>query len=283
MIDDKIIHLYELNEILNKYCKINNFNNEIFKESILTNKTNIFILFYYPLLIYYDLYNNKIIFYKNYIESTIKLFNITNIPNSNKCIALNNLNQLVIFDILDNNDDKYFHCIKSCIDFKFTKFTVFEKNNKFKLIAYDKNLGKLLIFKINNNDENNKIDFNKYILSNEIDSNFNDDTIIDNLSISLNKKYLYFIQDKKILKFYRINDLELIGNVKLYCNVLDIICTEDFITMAMKDNTIYSYLICDSKEQDHITILNKIRKLPSRLKILYLNKKKFIYLFNYLI
>ena len=76
-----------------------------------------------------------------------------------------------------------------------------------------------------------------------------------------NCEYLYVIINKKQLEFYRMTDFRKIANFPLYSTPRCVICSEEYICMAMSDKKIISFLICDPSKK---IPKEKIQKLKSR-------------------
>ena len=85
--------------------------------------------------------------------------------------------------------------------------------------------------------------------------------------LSSDCKYLHLVVNEKLLKFYRLDDMNLIGEMLLYSSPIQMLCSEEYICMSMVDQRIISFLICDKINPEHA--LDKIKSLPSRYKNLY--------------
>ena len=81
--------------------------------------------------------------------------------------------------------------------------------------------------------------------------------------LSSDCKYLHLIVNEKLLKFYRLDDMNLIGELLLYSSPIQMLCSDDYICMSMIDRRVISFLICDPNDPKAI---DKIKSLPSRYK-----------------
>ena len=69
------------------------------------------------------------------------------------------------------------------------------------------------------------------------------------------------VENEKNLNLYRLKDFSKCASVVLYSRISSIVVSEKFVSMAMSDRRILSYLIVDPHETEH---LNRIKELPSR-------------------
>lgn len=84
------------------------------------------------------------------------------------------------------------------------------------------------------------------------------------IGLSMNNKYAYLLENRKILRFFNIKSKkEITGNgMPLYGEPRKILCTNDFVAIAMQDDRVISFLISEPERPD---ALARIEILPSRL------------------
>ena len=68
----------------------------------------------------------------------------------------------------------------------------------------------------------------------------------------------------KILKLYRLADTSLIGEYPLYSSPGQVVCTGEYIALAMADRRLVSMLICDTKAANREKIEARIHSLERR-------------------
>ncbi len=84
---------------------------------------------------------------------------------------------------------------------------------------------------------------------------------VEHFSLSDDCNYLAIFEMPKSLSLYRLKDYCKCAQVALYCGINSMIINDKFVSLAMKDRRIISFLIVDPLEIDHI---NRIKELPSR-------------------
>jgi len=238
----------------------------------LTNTNNLLVLSINSELIFIDINSKQIILKRNIENETksLKYFLTPVILSLNKLkhlkstfndnlIGLGNLNNLISINydskenklkIYDSNDSKQLSIL-------FESFII----NENKVIAYGSK-DQLIGFNLADPSP-----FSKSIFSIKLNGS------VDLFGLSLNNKYVYIVENHKILKFYRWNDNEKIGETQLYCKPINIMCTDDYLSLAMQDRRIISFLIVDPLVPHSA---DKIKKLESRYLISFLLIIKFI-------
>jgi hypothetical protein len=232
----------------------------------LTNKNQYLVLFMLSHLILVDIRNkNQIICDKSlidqrqsmefflspvYLNSNVFL-TIKQIQKSDNMIALNSLNNIVLI--------KYDHKLEQITTFRSPSLFYFEsfviESNL--LITLDKSSSSIMGYDLNDLSFSNE-SFNEFTFSIKVNNQFK----IKHYGITPNCEYFYLIEKVKTLKLYRwSNEPQLIGKVILYCEVDAIISSNNYITMAMKDMRILSFLIGDPLNSEW---REKVKKLESR-------------------
>ena len=84
---------------------------------------------------------------------------------------------------------------------------------------------------------------------------------LEYFSISNDANYISLFENPKLLSLYRLKDSKKCAQIKLYNNINDLIVSEKFVSLAMKDRRVLSYLIVDPLQIDHSS---RINELPSR-------------------
>ena len=79
--------------------------------------------------------------------------------------------------------------------------------------------------------------------------------------LSTDCKYLYLIENEKILKFFRLDDMRIIAETLLYSPPTHVVCSDEYIALSMGDQRPISFLICDPKTPGAST---RIKNLSSR-------------------
>jgi len=72
------------------------------------------------------------------------------------------------------------------------------------------------------------------------------------------------VTNLKILKLYRLADTSLIGEYPLYSSPGQVVCTGEYIALAMADRRLVSMLICDTKAASKEQIEARIHSLERR-------------------
>jgi len=231
-------------------------------------KNNYLVHFYNSILTYIDLKTKVVLFTIDFFKRDLnleyflsptnlfsnKLKNLTSIKNTHNTLALNNLGDLVLIKFEKHNNYKI---IKSSSSnngsIKFESF----KMNENKLIAYDKINSKLYGFNLD-----------QILAMNSFDRTlFQIDVINMNLfGFSIDCRYFFTIENKKKLKFYDMSRVKNIAEIFLYFDAQIMVCSSDYLTIAVKDKRIISYMIMD---YDNIKeSYNKLRCLESRSVLL---------------
>ena len=243
-----------------------------------TNKNNIFVIFLNTELIFIDLNSKNILLRQNIDnldESSLKYFlsptnialnklkNLQNVStNSDDLVALGNLDNLVYINYdFTKNKVKIFESNETAKNRAFVSFVIRDKI----IIGHDKLNNKLIGFDLN---EMNYNPFNK--------SNFEislQDSTLETYGLSNDNKYVYLIENRTTLKFYRWNNNKKIAETQLYSKVINVLCTNEYICMAMEDRRIISLLIVDPLVPNSN---DKIKQLESRSKILDKKRKKMV-------
>jgi hypothetical protein len=185
--------------------------------------------------------------------SATKLLNSNGLRNTDSVISINDLGQLVLIDF--DNMNKKANIIKSSPNL--FKFHTFKLNNT-KMVAYDQLNAQLVVY-----------DLESFVLNKNIKTfSFNDtfarisltSSIVNNIGIDISSTYLYLVEKKNILLFYRLKDSKRLAQVPLYSKVHSIICNNSFICMAMQDKRVLSFLIAEPNEES----IKRIKNLESR-------------------
>lgn len=79
--------------------------------------------------------------------------------------------------------------------------------------------------------------------------------------LSENNDYLVYFEKPKFLTMYRLSDGEKIAFTALYSDINNLLVSNEYVYLAMRDRRILSLLIVDPKEPFHDL---RIKKLPSR-------------------
>ena len=181
---------------------------------------------------------------------TTKLNNLTPIPNTTSLIALNNLNDLILFNY---NFKNTFKIAKSSnwVD-KEVKYESFKLNERY-LIAFNRIKSKLVGFNL------------EYLLNKSSFEKFEFEITCNNLTLygpSRDGNSLFIVENKKFLSFYKCGDGRKKAEIPLYIETKRAECSEDFLILAMKDRRVISYFMADESRPDESYA--KIRQLESR-------------------
>lgn len=130
------------------------------------------------------------------------------------------------------------------------------KINKNLFIGYDKTNLKLFCFDLDITKKENS--FSSVYFSIDLEEPLN------HYGLSLDNRNMYVISNKKNLKFYQINknQVEKPYEILLYSEVMSVLCTNQYITLSMRDNKVISFLINDKNNPDDTYKI--IQNLPSR-------------------
>ena len=182
-----------------------------------------------------------------------KLFNLKPIANTNSFIALNNLNDLVYvsYDPIRNEIKLAKATSNHQIDDRFESFYLSDRyilaNTKTKVLGF--NLSDLI----------KESSFGKYEFKVDLNRNNN----LDYYGCSSDLNYVYTIENKKQLRFYRYSDGKKLADIPLYSETSFVTCTNDYICLYMQDKRVISYLICDPNDSEGNT-MKRIKRLKSR-------------------
>jgi len=283
MTKDRSIHLYKLNAEKLSYSKpekiavliepsydlINVSSLDYFDSSLIknnkicvTNKNNVIVLFIHSSLLFIDSVsncvllqsdieekkNNSLQFFLSPTNLTLnRLFNLTAVDSSDNIVALGNLNNLVFISY----------------DFKLNRIRMFKSNeekNSFQsfvlgktgfLLGCDQLHGELIGYDLNDKKPFERIHF-KVSFSHDLIQTYN---------ISSDCKYVYLIEKRSTLKFYRVSDSKRIAGTQLYCMAKKTTCSDEYICLGMQDKRVISFLIVDPLIPNSSA---KIKQLESR-------------------
>ncbi|RNA28445.1 hypothetical protein BpHYR1_037626 [Brachionus plicatilis] len=154
------------------------------------------------------------------------------------------------------------YCYKSNVIKSFrSKDFVFEsfKLNKDKLLGCDVVNFKLVCFDLKKAIENNSFNDSFFIID------FAKSKDIQHYGLSLSNKNIYLIEKKKNLRFFDVINADEFkakqtANLTLYVEATSVLCSNEFISLSMKDKKVISFLISD---KDNFEETNKqIKNLP---------------------
>lgn len=186
---------------------------------------------------------------------TIKYFtNYTPIENTDNLLMLDNSGSLhfVSFDTKQTEVKSF-----KSRNYIFTSFKV----NKNILLAHDIKAHKLISFDLKT--VHNQSSFKSVYFIIDLDC----EVILDKFGLGLDNDYVYFIESRKRLKFYKITSNGSIGiekkaELSLYTDVVCALGSRDFITFSMKDRKMVSFLISDPNDLNKT--YERINNLASR-------------------
>jgi hypothetical protein len=242
-------------------------NVSLIENSCFSTNLKALIIFYDYQLFFIDTEANNLIAFKDFtkLDPTLDYFLTPTYLNANR---LNDLN------CIKSKDCRYYDLIclnnLNCL----VHLQMDTKLNKIKIKCTSGN-EKYNSFKLN---ENYLLGFNKLkseivgILLTEI----TDKETFNNYSfkIKINKTqftkehygfsadskntYVYVLEHKRLLKLYRFADCKKLAEI-LVPQFLKIICTNDCISLLLKDGNLQSYLICDPDETDNFEKIKRLR------------------------
>ena len=85
--------------------------------------------------------------------------------------------------------------------------------------------------------------------------------LLQTYNLSSDSRYVYLIEWRSNLKFYRVSDNKKIAETHLYCLAKSVTCSDEYICACMQDKRIISLMIVDPLIPDSSA---KIRQLESR-------------------
>lgn len=228
------------------------FTNE--NNGVITNKNEIFVIALNLQFVFVDL-NSKTVLNKFTFNERSKMLNqISNLRNTSKqednIVCLSSWNSLIYIDYnLSLNRVLIYDSFDDLQQRIFVSFVVDEN----KLVAYDESNRKLIGFYLNSSNESpfKNLLFEIQLL----------DSKLETFGLSINGSYIYLIENQKVLKFYRWNEITRIAETFLFMNTNNVLCTDEYICMSMQDRKIISFLIVDSTVTDSD---ERIRRLDSR-------------------
>jgi hypothetical protein len=178
------------------------------------------------------------------IEKHKKFDKIYPIRNTNDYIALTNTSEIVYIehDVTNNTIDTFIN------NGVITSKTELVKNI---LAVYNSNK-QLLVFNLQ--EVKLKHSFQTPFLELNV-------TSLKYFSISPDCHYLSLFEQPKFLSLYRLIDCSKCASILLYSEIDAMIITEKFVSLAMTNRRILSYLIVDPLEENHE---KRVEELPSR-------------------
>lgn len=220
---------------------------------LLTNKSNLLLLSSDTDLVLVDLDQKKLLAkesFQNQDKSSIKYFSSLKCvsKNSDNLVGLNNLNNLIYLKYKKHHNK--LSCSRINHNSEKRSFNSFEINEH-KLVAHDEKNKKLIGYNLSK-------PFSKFF---EINLQ---ELLLNKYNLSPNNSYVFTIENSKILKLFRIDDSNKVGDTNkvcdsiMYSEVKNVLCTEDYICMSMQDKRIIAFLIVDSSSP------GKIKQLESR-------------------
>lgn len=131
------------------------------------------------------------------------------------------------------------------------------KVNKNLLIVHSKQDSQILVCSTNSLVKANKIDEIVF------DIKLNKENPVLIFGLSLNNQYAYLVENRKILRFFNIKSKkEITGSgMPLYGEPRKILCTNDYVSIAMQDDRVISFLISEPERSDNLA---RLQDLPSR-------------------
>ena len=210
------------------------------------------ILFYNFRLSFIDFDTLKLISKKDLLNNdSEKLLHIEPIANTNSFIALNNCKDLVYinYDPIEN----VISLAKAKNTQSAEEYESFRLNDKYVLAAT-----KTEIIGFDLNGLIKQSSFEKC----EFKIGINKNNSLDLYGFSLDLKYVYTIENKRQLRFYRYSDGQKLADIPLYCEASCVLCSNDYVCLFMQDKRVISYFIFDSGDEKGS--IEKIKSLPSR-------------------
>ena len=212
---------------------------DLSKYIILASGTQLFLI---------DVKTKKLISKKKCVTKNFKTFSkICSIQNTNDFIALTNSSQIVY--IQHNEQEKTVDTIiQNALVAKQIEIV------KQVLVVYN-GASQLLVYNLNN------CNFKA------LDESPSQQIIVNNLkhfTISPECNYMAFYEAPKYLSLYRLKDCSKCAYVELYSAINAIILTEKYVSLAMKNRRILSYLIVDPFNEEH---QKRIKELRSRFQL----------------
>ena len=243
----------------------------LIEQSCFSTNLKFLILFYDHRLFFFDCEANSLIAFKDFnkLDPTLEYFlsptyilanKLTNLicieSKDNRyynLICLNNLNCLIYLQL----DNKLSKISVKCTS-TFEKYLSFKISNSY-LLGYNNlksEIVGILLAEITTNYTFTKYAFKIKINSSEISSEHY------GFSTDINNKYVYTLENRRLLKLFRFADCKKIAEI-LLPEFEKIVCSNEYICLALKDGSLRSYLICDPDESDS---LEKIKRLESRIE-----------------
>lgn len=184
-----------------------------------------------------------------------KLNNLKSISaNTDNLISQGNLNNLILINY--DYELKKLRIYKTD-DLEPKRMFVSYVLNQLIVLAYDKLNEELIGFKLNTNDNNPNV-FENISFKTSIHK-----SVIDSFGLSSDNKYVYVIEQKKNLRFFRYEDSKKIAETVVYSRIGNVSCSDEYISLTMQNNRVISFLIVDPLIPDST---EKIKKLESRSK-----------------
>ena len=227
--------------------RVINLSTETFIDCLsVTALSNYLILCVPSNLLYVDLKKKELICTVD-INPKIKIHKNHSVDFTNDLIALSNSSQLFyfIFDETSNTINTITN-----IDLKISEFNIMQHL----AAVYDSTNSSLFVIDLD------QVKLQKSISSKSAKLKVN----INNLeyfSISPDCKYIATVENSKQLSLYRLKDSSKCASGLLYSRINTMIIGEKYISMAMRDRRVFSYLILDPLDVNHE---NRLKALPSR-------------------
>ena len=225
--------------------------------SVLTRANSLLVLCLECELVFIDLNSRLLLSQLNFNNqtNTLKYFlsptnsysnsflNLRPIDGTDSLIGLDNLHVLSL--IRYNLDTNRIQLFSNELN-KFDSFVI--QNNL--LVAFDSSNKQLIGYKLD--------EFIPMVELFKVELN---ESALKTYGLSTDCKHLYLIENEKILKFFRLNDMKLIAETLVYSSPTHVVCSDEYIALAMGDQRPISFLICDPKTPGAV---KRIKNLSSR-------------------
>ncbi|RMZ98119.1 hypothetical protein BpHYR1_032582 [Brachionus plicatilis] len=220
-------------------------------------------------LYYFDTTNGKLLNSKSFREQSMNIDyflnptslslcyfkNLAPVEKSDNLILLDNIGNIYfVHYLVETNEIRSFRTK----NFIFDSFTI----NKDKLLACDLVNFKLVCFDLAKAEQN--LSFHGSFFAIDFEKSKN----LQHYGLSTSNKNVYLIENKKNLRFFDLFDLingeklkvKQTANLVLYAEVTSVLCSDEFISLSMKDKKVVSFLISDKKNLEKTR--SRIKNLP---------------------
>ena len=210
------------------------------EEVFLTNKSKLVVLHVTDRLLVFSLKNEELLFEIN-LERKLLSSKMYPIRQTDRLLGLNVENALVLYEL--DGEKKNFNLV-SVNGQKFESMSLVGD----KLILFDRTKSNIMVIALKTNELKNIFEKEDIIFAAKLDAY----KLYSQFGLSTDLKYLFFTENKRILKFYSLeseSNGSVLVEIPLYNQVRSIVCSGEYVAMILQNRRVASFLINDANKQ----------------------------------